>query len=295
MKKCAQICIIGKPNAGKSTLLNSLIGQKIAITTHKVQTTRSLLTGILTKDDTQLIFIDTPGIFIPKKSLEKSMVRAAWSSLMGSDFICLIIDSSKAIDEEMLNIFDILTTKNINFIVLLNKIDKAKIENIKLLNDKLTAYGNIIAVFQISALNKTNINGFITYLISNSPKAEWLYDEDEITTAPMRFLASEIVREKLFLNLNQELPYNLTVETERWQQLDNGDNIVHQIIYVTRESHKMIILGHKGQNIKKISHEARSDISKSLNINIHLYLFIKVKPNWENMIEMYDYMGLKKS
>ncbi|MDF2964984.1 MAG: GTPase Era [Rickettsiaceae bacterium] len=292
-KKFGQICIIGKPNAGKSTLLNTLIGQKISIVTPKVQTTRSSITGILTIEDTQLVFIDTPGIFAPKKKLEKAMVRAAWSSIIGSDFVAVIVDSTRAIDEDIKKIFSYLSEHNIQPIILLNKKDLAKDEQIKVVKEEINSIIKPQKIFEISALQGTNCNELTEYLIANCTESEWLYSEDEVTSAPMRFLASEITREQLFLNLSQELPYNLTVETEKWQDLDNGEAIIHQVIYVARDSHKMIVLGHKGRMIKKISETARKEIESALDITAHLYLYVKVRSNWEDNPFMYDYMGLK--
>jgi GTP-binding protein Era len=294
-KKFGQICIIGKPNAGKSTLLNTIIGQKISIVTPKVQTTRSSITGITTIDDTQLVFIDTPGIFSPKKKLEKAMVRAAWSSIIGSDFVSVIVDSTRHIDDDIKRIFSYLNEQKIQPIILLNKTDLAKDEQISAVKAEVNSITEPRKIFEISALKGTNCNELTDYLIANCPESEWLYAEDEVTNAPMRFLSSEITREQLFLNLSQELPYNLTVETEKWQELQNKECIIHQVIYVSRDSHKMIVLGHKGKMIRKISENSRKEIESALDIKAHLYLFVKVRANWEDNPLMYEYMGLKKT
>ncbi|MCC2646872.1 MAG: GTPase Era [Rickettsiaceae bacterium] len=294
-KKFGQICIIGKPNAGKSTLLNTIIGQKISIVTPKVQTTRSSITGITTINDTQLVFIDTPGIFLPKKKLEKAMVRAAWSSIIGSDFAAVIVDSTKYIDDDIKRIFSYLNEQKIQPIILLNKTDLASDEQISAVKTEVKSVTEPRIIFEISALKGTNCNELTDYLIANCPESEWLYAEDEVTNAPMRFLSSEITREQLFLNLSQELPYNLTVETEKWQDLQNNECIIHQVIYVARDSHKMIVLGHKGKMIKKISENSRKEIESALDIKAHLYLFVKVRANWEDNPLMYEYMGLKRT
>ena len=234
-QKTISVCVIGKPNAGKSSLLNHVIGQKISIVTPKVQTTRSQITGIITIKDTQIIMLDTPGIFEPKKQLERAMVRCAWSSLHGVD------------------------------------------------NPK---------IFKISALSGAGIDELLKYLCSIATNSPWQYEKDDITTSPMRFLAAEITRERLFLNLHEELPYNMTVQTETWEE-KNGALYIHQAIIVARENHKMMILGKNGAKIKEISSMARLEMEKSFETKVHLFLFVKVRELWENMPEFYHSMGLK--
>ena len=292
-QKSLSLCIIGKPNAGKSSLLNTLIGQKISIVTPKVQTTRTIITGIVTIQDTQLIILDTPGIFEPKKRLEKAMVRCAWSSLHGVDLVLLIIDSTKPLDQLTMQILERLQTLKINILFLLNKIDITpnyceEIEgNIK----SLFPGSNI---FKISVLSGQNIAELLTELQNQAKPAKWVYAEDDITNLPMRFLAAEITREQLFLNLHQELPYNLTVQTEMWQEQRDKSIKIHQVIIVSRDSYKIIILGKNGSKIKEIGSNARLEMQKAFDCKIHLFLFVKVRELWDNDPLSYSHMRLQQ-
>ena len=319
MNKTAIISILGRPNAGKSTLLNQIIGQKISIVTPKVQTTRSIIKGIYTKDNTQLVFLDTPGIFNPKKRLEKAMVRNAWSSIAGADIICLIVDlkDEKIFDSEFSKIIKHISELDTPKIIIFNKIDLVKKQNIinssserqkKTLNahDEFNIFAektnerflNLLKLFPsqdsvfISAKSNKNIDKLIQKLSDLAPAREWMYSEDEITTAPMRFLSSEVTREQLFLGLSEELPYNLTVETDSWEQVSPNEAKVHQTIIVGRDTHKKIILGKNGQKIKDISTKSRIEISKNLDMKIHLFLFVKVREEWDNKSIYYNNMGL---
>ena len=315
MTKSSQVSIVGMPNAGKSTLLNRVLGQKISIVTHKVQTTRSAIKGILTENNTQIVFIDTPGIFTPKKKLEKSMVRCAWSSIIGSDFVCIIIsiESLKSLNAEFQKLLSHLSKVPGKKIILFNKVDKLGIKNLeedlfkKSILDFIGERGKESAInnleyinnlfkdakkFYISALKEQNIKEFIKYLQENSNEAPYYYGEEEVTDAPIKFLCNEITREKLFLALDQELPYNLTVETEKWEQISEKEVKIYQNIIVSRESHKMIILGKGGENIKKIGTKAREEISRNFDLKAHLFLFIKVRPGWDEQSLYYQNMGL---
>lgn len=297
-QKCATICIIGKPNAGKSTLLNYLIGQKIAIVTPKVQTTRSSITGIITEDDTQLIFIDTPGIFSPKKRLEKAMVRCAWSSIAGVDHVILLVDALKGMTEDIQEILGRLEEKGISPLLVLNKVDiktasvNASISIIH--NDSASKEEAKVnhKTFKISALKGTGIDELKSYLKTKAKENPWLYAEDDVTNLPMRFLASEITREQLFMNMQEELPYNLTVETESWENKPDGSAKINQLIIVSKQNYKSMILGNKGEMIKKIGMRARAAIEKDLGIKAHLFLFVKVREEWDNTPANYDYLGL---
>jgi GTP-binding protein Era len=288
--KTISVCIIGKPNAGKSSLLNRLVGQKISIVTPKVQTTRSIITGITTIGDTQVILYDTPGIFEPKAKLEKAMVRCAWSSLSGADMVMMIIDSTKKLDAMTLQIIDRMRSLKINVVFLLNKID------LKVDLAPITAYlkdkFDEPTIFNISAISGKGVEHLTDYILKNATPSPWLYDEDDITTTPMRFLASEITREQLFLNLHEELPYNLTVETEKWEENKNSSIKINQVIVVSRENYKMMILGKGGHKIKEIGQAARLEMEKSFERTVHLFLFIKVR-DWESSPQYYSYMGLK--
>lgn len=279
-RKSSVISIIGKPNAGKSTLLNYLVGQKISIVTPKVQTTRTMIKGILTEGDVQFVFIDTPGIFEAKKNLEKAMVRCAWSSVIGADVVMLMIDSRYSIDDQHIKIIQRLRENGANLIILLNKIDVPK-NKVAELKDALKELAGDIKIFEISATSGDGGAELIEFLKATAPMREWFYEEDDITTLPMRFLASEITREQLFLQLDEELPYNLTVDTETWEEFSNGSVKIRQVITVSRDSHKSIVLGKNGSMIKKIGEMARGNIKECLGMDIHLFLFVKVRENWD--------------
>jgi GTP-binding protein Era len=286
IKKTLSVCIVGKPNAGKSTLLNHIIGEKISIVTPKVQTTRSIITGIVTFEDVQLVLFDTPGIFEPKKKLEKAMVRCAWSSLGSADMIVLIIDGSMKIDDGIKDIIYRISESGKPITFLLNKIDiktKYAVENISFLQ-KIAPKARI---FNVSALKGKNVNDFLEYLKQSAHSSGWGYDADDITNLPSRFLATEITREQLFLQLEQELPYNLTVESESWEEQEDGSVKVNQAIIVSRENYKNMIIGKKGSKIKEIGTQARINIEKLLGQKVHLFLFVKVRKNWEDNPEFY--------
>lgn len=287
-QKCSTISIIGKPNAGKSTLLNYLIGQKIAIVTPKVQTTRSTITGIITEGDTQLIIIDTPGIFSPKKRLEKAMVRCAWSSISGVDHVILLVDSITGITDDIFLILERLKEKGIKPILVFNKVDKAPV----LLNGADNPAVADLTTIYISALRGSGVNELKSHLTKHAALGPWLYAEDDMTNLSMRFLASEITREQLFMNMQEELPYNLTVETESWENKPDGSAKINQVIIVSKQNYKSMILGNKGAMIKKIGMRARAEIEKDLGIKAHLFLFVKVREDWDNNPASYDYLGL---
>jgi len=290
--KSLSVCIIGKPNAGKSTLLNHVIGQKISIVTPKVQTTRSIITGIVTLGEVQLVLFDTPGIFEPKKKLEKAMVRCAWSSLASANIVVLIVDSSTRLDAMTREIVERISSLNKQIVFLMNKIDirsKYFLDNVSFLNKTIPS----AKIFNISALSGKGVDGFLEYLKNNATNTGWMYEEDDMTNLPSRFLASEITREQLFLQLEQELPYSLTVESETWEEKKDGSVKINQVIIVSRDSHKNMIIGKHGSKIKEVGSTARANIEKLLGCKIHLFLFVKVRKNWEDNPEMYHNMGLK--
>lgn len=291
-QKTMVVSILGMPNSGKSTLLNRLIGQKISIVTPKVQTTRSAITGIVTYNLTQLIFIDTPGIFKPKKTLEKAMVRCAWTSIVGADIALLIIDITKKLNEQIQIILTRLISQKIKFCIILNKIDIGVNNLTQLMNDlkQLSINAKIIA---ISALNGNGVQELLQYISTIAPIRPWLYDEDDITTVSMKFLAQEITREQLFLALHQELPYNITVEHERWEQLNDGSVKIYQAIVANKDNYKAIILGKAGSRIKSIGQKARFAMQKILNLKVCLILFVKIRPSWDQEYSFYEKMGLK--
>ncbi len=279
-QKCAFIALLGTPNAGKSTLLNQLVGSKISIVSPKVQTTRTAINGICMAGNAQLIFIDTPGIFLPKKPLEKAMVKAAWEGSATADSAALLIDARKGLDAGTQLIVEAIIQKQLKAIAIINKIDLVDKAKLFELAKALDAYGIFARIFMISALKGDGVEDVKHYLADTAPLSPWLYPEDDLTTLPLRFLAAEITREQLFLRLDQELPYALTVETEHWETLDNGQVKVHQVIYVLKESQKMIIIGKGGSMIKAVGTSAKQQLQRLLGTKVHLFLFVKVNEDW---------------
>jgi GTP-binding protein Era len=270
------VTILGKPNAGKSTLMNLLINYRLSIITPKVQTTRNVIKGIVTKDNTQFIFLDTPGIFEPKNSLEKLIVKHAWESLKGVDAIILLIDGTKNVDDDTRALCQKIKGME-NVIVVINKKDiSSKMPEIQ---QEIAEVLPDAPVLLISALQNEGIDELLNYLESKALEGPWLYDEDMVSNLPLKFLMAEITREQLFLQLDQELPYNLTVHTESMEQKGEKEYIVKQVIIVSKESHKKIVLGKNGSRIKLVGQEARKYIELYLGIKVHLYLFVSIK-NW---------------
>ncbi|MBL4666940.1 MAG: GTPase Era [Sneathiella sp.] len=290
--KCGYVTLIGAPNAGKSTLLNQLVGAKIAIVTPKVQTTRARVTAIAIEDNAQIIFVDTPGIFTPSRRLEKAMVNAAWVGAKDADVLGLLIDVKKGVTKDVERIFEGLEKSGQKAHLILNKIDLIKRDELLGLAKQFTDTGLFNEVFMISALNGDGVDYLRSYLAKEVPDGPWLYPEDQLALAPMRYLAAEITREKLFLRMNQELPYSLTVETEKWEDRKDGSVKIDQVIYVSRENHKPMILGKGGQTIKKIGAMAREELEESLGTRVHLFLFVKVREKWLDDPERYREMGL---
>ncbi|MEK1891475.1 MAG: GTPase Era [Phyllobacterium sp.] len=287
------IALIGAPNAGKSTLVNQLVGSKVSIVTHKVQTTRALVRGIVIHDQTQMVLVDTPGIFKPKRRLDRAMVTTAWGGAKDADLILVLIDAELGINEEAEAILDSLHEKKRKVILVLNKVDR--IEPPKLLelardaNDKV----KFDKTFMISALKGYGCKDLVQYLADHLPEGPWYYPEDQISDMPMRMLAAEITREKLYLRLHNELPYSSTIETESWEEKPDGSVRISQVIYVERDSQKKIVLGHKGEAIKSIGQAARKELMEILEQKVHLFLFVKVRDNWGNDPERYREMGLE--
>jgi GTP-binding protein Era len=294
MKKAAFVAICGAPNVGKSTILNQAVGTKLSIVSPKVQTTRTNLKAIYNQNDTQLVFIDTPGIFNPSKLLEEAIVKTAWSGLDGIDLVLLIIDAVRGITLEANNIIEKLKSNKIKPILLINKKDLVTADKLKRLIDEYALDTRFSKVLAVSALKNENIEELLAYLVKQAPVSEWYFPEDQLTTTPLRVIASEITREKLFLSLADELPYNLTVETESWLEQKNGSIKVNQVIFVSRASHKQIILGAKGQMIKKIGSLARQEIEHLVGQKIHLFLFVKVRDNWFSDPARYNYLEMQK-
>ena len=278
------IALIGVPNSGKSTFINRILGQKIAIVSPKVQTTRKKIIGIINFNSSQLVFVDIPGIIQPKGNLNFSMMEIAWSSIKESDLNLLLIDGSKnaerIIDENKL-ILDSLGSKIKRTILVINKIDKLKKNKLLEVTKKLKVENEYMAVFFISSLNGDGVSDLIEFISRMLPKSNWLYPQDQISDIPIKELASEITREKLFLLLREELPYSLTVKTTEWKETKKNYVLISQTIYVKKQSQKMIIIGKEGRKIKEIGTSARIDIEKSINMKVFLKLFVKVDKNWD--------------
>lgn len=294
--RCGFFAIIGAPNAGKSTLLNRVVGAKIAIVTPKVQTTRSRIVGIALHGDAQLVFIDTPGIFAPSRRLERAMVEAAWTGAADTDGIVLLIDAHAARngvpDKDAQAIVAALKQQERRAVVVINKIDAVDRSKLLDLAAWIDAQGIADSVYMVSALTGDGVTDLLDDLAKHAPQGPWHYPEDQISEIPLRQLASEITREKLFLGLRQELPYALTVETETWEERKYGSVKIDQVIYVRRDSQKKIVLGKGGQQIKKVGAESRADLEAIFERRVHLFLFVKVRDNWVDDPERYRAMGL---
>ena len=290
--KCGYVALIGAPNAGKSTLVNELVGSKVSIVTHKVQTTRSLIRGIALKDEKQVIFVDTPGIFAPKRRLETAMVNTAWGGAKDADVIGMIVDARKGVTDQIENILDRLKDIKLPKVLILNKIDLVKRDSLLALAQQLNDRIAFDETFMVSALNGDRTDDLMDYFADHMPQGPWLYPADMISDLPMRQLAAEITREKVFLRLHQELPYASTVETEKWEQKKDGSVRIEQVVYVERDNQKMIVLGKGGATIKAISTAARKELMELLETKVHLFLFVKVRERWVDDPERYREMGI---
>ncbi len=289
--RCGFIAVIGAPNAGKSTLVNALVGTKVSIVSHKVQTTRVALRGIAIEGASQLVFIDTPGIFKPRRRLDRAMVEAAWGGAGDADVILLLVDAAKRLDEDIERILGRMNEVRVPVILALNKIDRVEKERLLEVAHGLNEKVKFDATFMISALNKKGIDDLKAYLAKIAPEGPWHYPEDEVSDAPMRLMASEITREKIYHRLHEELPYDATVETTDWKEKKKEVRI-DQTIFVTRESQKAIVVGKNGAMIKQISMESRRELSKILDKVVHLFLFVKVREDWGDDPERYREQGL---
>ncbi|MXN67362.1 GTPase Era [Stappia sp. GBMRC 2046] len=291
--KAGFVALIGAPNAGKSTLLNQLVGTKVSIVTHKVQTTRAIIRGIAMHGASQIVFVDTPGIFRPRRRLDRAMVDTAWGGAKDADVVALLIDARKGLDEQNEKILEKLADIKLKKILILNKIDTVKRDSLLALAQLINARTQFERTFMVSALNGDGVSDLVEYFAENVPDGPWLYPEDQASDLPLRMLAAEITREKLFLRLHEELPYISTVETESWQERKDGSVRIEQTIFVERDSQKSIVLGKRGQTIKAISQAAREEISEMLEQPVHLFLFVKVRENWADDPERYREMGLE--
>jgi GTPase len=291
--RCGFVALIGAPNVGKSTLLNALVGAKISIVTSKVQTTRTLVRGIAIAGEAQLILVDTPGIFVPRRRLDRAMVGSAWRSAQDAEMVALLIDARKGVHEDDEVILRGLNDVRAAKVLVLNKVDLVDKPKLLALAQALNARASFAATFMVSALSGDGVADLKSFLAANVPAGPWLYPEDQISDAPVRQLAAEITREKLFLRLHQELPYQSTVETEAWKELKDGSVRIEQTIYVERESQRKIVLGKGGQTIKAIGSAARSDIAAAIERPVQLFLFVKVREGWGDDPERYREMGLE--
>ncbi len=290
--RCAVVALIGAPNAGKSTLINQMTGVKISIVTHKVQTTRTRIRGMAMEGKSQLILVDTPGIFAPKRRLDRAMVDAAWAGAHDADMTLLLIDAAKGIDAEVRAILERMQNLAGKKLLILNKVDLVRKDALLKLIDEVQGLSEFDEIFMISALSGDGVDELKQYLAKAAPQGPWLYPEDQISDAPMRQLAAEITREKLTLRLHQELPYASTVETTAWKKLRHGGVRIEQTVYVMRDTQKKIVLGKQGQTIKNISMESRKELSEILGVRVDLFLFVKVRAKWGDDPERYHEMGL---
>ena len=290
--RCGFVALIGAPNAGKSTLVNALVGTKVSIVTHKVQTTRALVRGIALVGDAQIIFVDTPGIFRPRRRLDRAMVTTAWGGAKDADVVAVLIDARKGIDDEAAAMFDILAEVKLPKLLILNKIDLVRRDSLLALAADANARVPFERTFMVSALTGDGLKDFLGYLAGAVPPGPWLYPEDQVSDIPLRQLAAEVTREKLMMRLHDELPYEAHVETEQWKELRGGAVRIEQTIYVERDSQKKIVIGHGGETIKAISSAARQEIAGIVERPVHLFLFVKVRGAWADDPERYREMGL---
>ena len=289
------VALIGEPNAGKSTLLNRMVGAKVSIVTHKVQTTRARIRGIAMDGDAQIVFVDTPGLFRPRRRLDRAMVAAAWGGAADADIVVLLIEAHRGLTEGAQTIIDALkerATPGQVVALAINKIDKVKSETLLALTQDLNAAFPFARTFMISAERGYGTDALRSWLGETLPEGPWLYPEDQIADLPLRMIAAEMTREKCTLRLHQELPYELTVETEKWEDREDGSVRIDQVIYVARDGHKGIVLGHKGETVKAIGQQARAEIATFLDRKVHLFLTVRVRENWLNESERYSEMGL---
>lgn len=292
--KAGFVALIGEPNAGKSTLLNRMVGAKVSIVTHKVQTTRARIRGVAMEGAAQIVFVDTPGLFQPRRRLDRAMVAAAWGGAADADVVVLLVEAHRGVTEGVERILEGLVDigKGRKVALAINKIDRVEAPVLLGLSQKLNEKFAFAETFMISAERGHGVDALRKWLADEVPEGPWLYPEDQIADLPMRMIAAEMTREKLTLRLHQELPYQLTVETENWEEREDGTARIDQLIYVIRDGHKGIVLGNKGETIKGVSKAAREELEEFLGRRVHLFLQVKVRPNWLEESERYSEMGL---
>ena len=294
MTRAGFVALIGEPNAGKSTLLNRMVGAKVSIVTHKVQTTRARIRGVAMEGEAQIVFVDTPGLFSPKRRLDRAMVAAAWGGAADADIVVLLVEAHRGVTDGVARILEKLEGigKGRPVALAINKIDRVKSEVLLGLAKDLNDRFPFVETFMISAEKGHGVQALREWLARTLPEGPWLYPEDQIADLPMRMIAAEMTREKLTLRLHQELPYQLTVETENWEERKDGSARIDQVIYVVRDGHKGIVLGNKGETIKAVGQAARAEIEEFLGRKVHLFLQVKVRENWLEEAERYSEMGL---
>ncbi len=293
--RCGFVALIGEPNAGKSTLTNAMVGAKVSIVTHKVQTTRARIRGVALEGEAQIVLVDTPGLFRPRRHLDRAMVAAAWSGAADADIVVLLVEAHRGITEGVSAILDALderTGSHRKVVLAINKIDRVQRDVLLGLTKELSERREFAATFMISAEKGYGVQDLREWLAKELPEGPWLYPEDQIADLPMRMIAAEITREKLTLRLHQEIPYQLTVETESWDDQKDGSTRIEQIVYVARDGHKGIVLGKKGETIKAVSMLARAELAEFLGRKVHLFLQVKTRPQWLEESERYSAIGL---
>ncbi|MEW5727373.1 MAG: GTPase Era [Pseudomonadota bacterium] len=291
-KRCGYVAVVGAPNAGKSTLVNGLVGTKVSIVSPKVQTTRFRVLGIVMKGAAQVILVDTPGIFQPKRRLDRAMVAAAWGGAADADVVCLLVDAERGIDDDTRSIIDKLREAQRKAILILNKVDLVRKDKLLTLAESLNAEGIFTDIFMVSALTGDGLADLEEVFAERCPPGPWMFPEDQISDLPQRLLAAEITREKAFHLLHQEVPYSLTVETDQWEEREDGSARVDQTIYIQRESQKAIVVGKGGRLIKAIGAAAREELEELLERRIHLFLHVKVREDWADKRSHYSEFGL---
>lgn len=294
MTRSGFVALIGEPNAGKSTLLNRMVGAKISIVTHKVQTTRTRIRGVSIEEKSQIIFVDTPGLFKPRRRLDRAMVAAAWSGAADSDLTLLLVEAHRGLTEGVERIISSISETGLNgkLALVINKIDRVDVNDLLSLSKKINESYPFVKTFMISAEKGKGVDDLRRWLASNLPEGPWLYPDDQISDMPLRMIAAEITREKLTLRLHQELPYQLTVETEKWEEKPDKSVRIEQMIYLSRSGHKGIVLGKKGETIKAVSMASRLSIEEFLGSKVHLFLRLKVREKWMEETKRYSEMGL---
>ncbi len=291
--QCGFVALVGAPNAGKSTLVNQLVGAKVSIVTHKVQTTRTRIRGIALSDSAQIVLVDTPGIFQPKRRLDRAMVHAAWSGAGDADVIVLVADAQVGLDEDTARIIEGLREQNLKAVLALNKVDGMRRDRLLPIAAQFGDAFPFEQVFMISALSGDGCSDLLQFLADRMPSGPWLYPEDELSDLPMRLMAAEVTREKVFLQLHDELPYSATVETEQWTEREDGSVRIDQVLYVERESQRKIALGKAGRKIREIGSRTRLELEEMLERRVHLFLFVKVRENWQEDRQRLTEWGLE--